>query len=181
MPSLFFLGFLEHPSFGDDEGMTGAAKRAFTRALIARGYSGAMVAEAKREGRWWLAARTAAARRRGGLYEGHVVLWNDGTTSLVPCEVAAAGAHEVTIETLASAISPGTERAQYLRLPNTNIPSSYSPGYSLAGRALEVGHAVEGIAPGDLVAAIRMPHASVGTVPAHAVFPVPGGVRAEEA
>ena len=95
-----------------------SAKQAFTSALEARGYSSAMVAEAKREGRWWLQARARAARRGSRLLEGRVVLWNDGgTCELVPAEIALAGRGEVTIETIVSAVSPGTERAQSSRPP----------------------------------------------------------------
>ena len=120
-----------------------SAKRAFTSALEARGYSSAMVAEAKREGRWWLQARARASQHGSGLLEGRVILWNDGgTRELVPAEVARAGKGEVTIETIVSAVSPGTERAQFLRLPNAQISLPYPPGYSLAGRVVDVGRGV---------------------------------------
>ncbi len=159
-----------------------SAKQAFTSALEARGYSSAMVAEAKREGRWWLQARARAARRGSRLVEGRVVLWNDGgTCELVPAEIALAGRGEVTIETIVSAVSPGTERAQFLRLPNAQISLPYAPGYSLAGRVIDVGRGVRGVVEGDVVAAIRAPHASVVTVPARDVFTVAPHVRPESA
>lgn len=159
-----------------------SAKRAFTSALEARGYTSAMVAEAKREGRWWLLARARAARRGSRLVEGRIVLWNDGgTCELVPIEVARAGRSEVTIETIVSAVSPGTERAQFLRLPNAQISFPYLPGYSLAGRVVDVGRGVRGVAKGDIVAAIRAPHASVVTVPARDVFTVAPDVCPESA
>lgn len=152
-------------------------------AWLARlGYSEARIRDAKREGWWWLQARAAAAARRRRLLSGWAVTWTGtGRAELVPIEVPRAGRGEVTVSAVASAVSPGTERAQYLRLPNARISFPFRPGYSLAGTVLEVGGAVAGIRPGDLVAVTGAAHASVVTVPADRVYAVPEGVEASAA
>jgi len=156
--------------------------RQATQRFAQLGYSNFMTGEAKRQAWWWLQSRGGAVRRRGGLLSGHGVLWTQmGYAELVPVDVPCAGRGEVTVEVLSSAISPGTERAQYLRLPGTGVSGSFRPGYSVAGRVLATGPDVAGIAPGDLVAARGVPHASIATVPAGSVYRVPPGVRAEDA
>lgn len=138
--------------------------------------------DARREARWWLAARKGALARRRGLLNGTAILWGSGGgCELVPIEVPRAGRGEVTIEVIVSAVSPGTERAQYLRLPNTGIMLPYRPGYSVAGIVRHVGPGVSDLRAGDLVAAIRTPHASIATVRAGDVFAIPTGVRPEDA
>jgi 2-desacetyl-2-hydroxyethyl bacteriochlorophyllide A dehydrogenase len=152
--------------------------------LRAAGHSKPMVDEAKREAAAWVRTRVGAAKRRRGLYRGWGVVWTNaghGTVQLRPIEVPAAGPGEVTIEVLASAVSPGTERAYYLRLPNARPRIPHRPGYSVAGRVVAVGRGVEGLEPGATVAATGVPHASVATVEASAVHRVPDGVPVEAA
>ena len=96
-------------------------------------------------------------------------------------EVRLAGPGQVTVEMFVSAISPGTERAQWLRLPNAQPRLPFRPGYSGVGRVLAVGASVTSVAVGDLVAVPRAPHASVATVAAGWVVPVPDGVPLEQA
>src|SRR5688572_2627548 len=86
------------------------------------GHSDAMTSDAKREAWWWLQTRGRALSRRAGLVSGRAVVWTAaGRAELVPIEVPRAGAGEVSVEVLASAVSAGTERAQYLRLPNALV------------------------------------------------------------
>jgi predicted dehydrogenase/NADPH:quinone reductase-like Zn-dependent oxidoreductase len=147
--------------------------------LGAAGHSPPMVTDARREAANWVRARTAAASRRRGVYSGWGIVWTDaghGTVELQPMEVPAAGRGEVTIDVQASIVSPGTERAYYLRLPNAAPPIPFRPGYSVAGRVIAVGPGVERFATGDLVAASGAPHASVATVSADRVQLVPPGV-----
>src|SRR5687768_774133 len=110
------------------------------RAVDARGLEGADAALARAEvidgGR--AAVRAARGRRRvtGAL---EVVVTRPGHAELRPRPVVLAGPGEVTVELEASAISPGTERAQWLRLPNAQPVLPSVPGYAGAGRVLASG------------------------------------------
>ncbi len=140
------------------------------------GYSIQMTAEAKREAEWWLRARAQALNRRVGLLAGWGVLWpSAGVAELVPLELPAAGRGEVSVEVLSSAVSPGTERAQFLRLPSAVVVFPHRPGYSAAGVVVSVGAGVSHVAPGDAVAVSGANHASIATVPAQFVYPLPAG------
>jgi 2-desacetyl-2-hydroxyethyl bacteriochlorophyllide A dehydrogenase len=146
------------------------------------GYSDAMVRDAKREGWWWLQTRLRTASSRRGLYGGSAVTWTGpGAAELVPIEIPRPGPGEVTVEILASAVSPGTERAQYLRLPSTDVSYPYRPGYSVAGVVLAAGRHVHDLARGDLVAAAGVSHDSIATLPESEVLRVPEGVEAKQA
>jgi 2-desacetyl-2-hydroxyethyl bacteriochlorophyllide A dehydrogenase len=147
--------------------------------LGAAGHSQLMINDAKREAASWVRTRAVAASRRRGVYGGWGIVWTNaghGTVELQPIEVPAAGRGEVTIDVQASVVSPGTERAYYLRLPNARPRIPHRPGYSAAGRVVAVGPEVERCAVGDLVAVNGAPHASVTTVAADQVQPVPPGV-----
>jgi predicted dehydrogenase/NADPH:quinone reductase-like Zn-dependent oxidoreductase len=151
-------------------------------ALRRRGHSPAMRRAAARELAWWKSARVEAMRRRRPLVEGRAVVWAEaGRAELTPVEVPLATRAEVTILTGASVVSPGTERAYYLRLPDARPTFPYFPGYSLAGTAVDVGPGVAHVNEGDAVAAIRVRHASVATVRADRVFRVPDGVEVADA
>ena len=127
------------------------------------------------------------------------------------------GPTEVLVQTIASVMSPGTERAitqlaranlvakararpdlvrQVLRKARTDgvrqtagavrarLEEDVPLGYSAAGLALEVGEAVPGVMPGDLVAtggAGRANHAEFQAVPGLLCAPVPEGVPAADA
>jgi 2-desacetyl-2-hydroxyethyl bacteriochlorophyllide A dehydrogenase len=150
--------------------------------LAQLGHSPAMIRDAKREAWWWLQARAQALERRTGLLSGYAVVWAaPGLTELARVEVPRAGDGEVTVEALTSVVSTGTERALYLRLPNTNVAYPYRPGYSAAGVVLAVGADVAKVKPGDLVAVRSVPHMSVITAPASSVHRVPAGVSTEAA
>lgn len=147
--------------------------------LRAAGHSGPMAKEAKREAAGWVRSRSRALSRRRRLYGGWGIVWTDaghGTVELRPIELPGAAQGEVTLEVLASAVSPGTERANYLRLPNAQPHIPHRPGYSVAGRVVAVGPGVEGLQAGDRVAATGAPHASLVTVAAGEVHPIPDGV-----
>jgi len=150
--------------------------------LAKLGHSPAMTRDAKREAWWWLQARSEALKRRTRLLSGHAVAWPaPGLTELVRVEVPHAGDGEVTVEVLTSVVSSGTERAQYLRLPNTSVGFPHRPGYSAAGVVLAAGPDVSKAQPGDLVAVRSVPHMSVVTAPASSVHRVPAGVPVEAA
>jgi len=146
------------------------------------GHTNRMKDEAKRQAWWWLQARAAAMQRRVGLLQGWGVLWTRlGYAELVRIEIPLAGPGEVTVAVAASAVSPGTERAQLLRLPNARIRGLHRPGYSCAGTVIAVGSDVCGIAVGNRVAVRGAPHASVVTVRADAAHRVPDGVALADA
>ena len=146
------------------------------------GYSGGRVRDAKREAWWWLQARGRALSTRRRLRAGTAVVWTDaGRAELVRTEVALAGPGEITVSVHASAVSPGTERAQYLHLPNAEIDYPHTPGYSAAGVVVEVGEGVTGLELGDRVAVRGLSHASVGTVQASQAFRVPAAVELRDA
>jgi predicted dehydrogenase/NADPH:quinone reductase-like Zn-dependent oxidoreductase len=129
----------------------------------------------------WGRARIQAWHNRAGVVRGsRISITGRGRAELKPFDQPLAGADEVTVEVLASAVSPGTERAQWLRLPNAQPAFPYSPGYSVAGRVFRAGAAAR-VGEGQLVAVPRVPHASVATVPAAWAAPVPDGVEIADA
>ena len=158
------------------------ANRLGTSVLARLGYSEPMIRHARRETWWWVRARAQAATRRTGLISGRAVVWTaPGIAELLPVEVPAARKGEVTVEIATSVISPGTERAHYLQLPNTVKGYPSQPGYSAAGVVLSARSNRTVAKPGDIVAVCNVPHMSVATAPADAVYPVPDGVSLEAA
>jgi 2-desacetyl-2-hydroxyethyl bacteriochlorophyllide A dehydrogenase len=153
------------------------------RALSALGFKGEELDLAHADTLDWARMRARAARVRRGFVGGlGVVVTRPGRAELRPLEAALPGPGELTVEVLASAISAGTERAQWLRLPNAQPHLPFAPGYSGAGRVIAAGRDVDdGLDVGTLVAVPRARHASVVTVPADWTTPVPASVRVEEA
>ena len=152
--------------------------------LRTAGHSRPMAEAARRAAGAWLQARKSAVRNRRRLYGGWGIVWTNsdlGTVELMPVEVPGPARGEVTIEVLASAVSPGTERAYYLRLPHAQPPIPFRPGYSAAGVVVSVGAGVEGLRPGDRVAATGAPHASVATLPSSNVHRLPPGLEMAQA
>jgi UDP-N-acetyl-2-amino-2-deoxyglucuronate dehydrogenase len=146
------------------------------------GYSDLRSRDAKREAWWWFQSRKAMLARHSRLRRGWGVVWTEaGRTELLPVEVADAGPGEVTVSLLYSAVSPGTERAQYLQLPSAAVSFPYRPGYSGTGDVVAVGRGVTHVRPGDRVAVRGAPHASVVTVPASSAHVLPPGVDAAAA
>ena len=147
------------------------------RYLGRRGYSDEMSRDAKREAWWWFQTRKAALSRRAGIRSGWGIVWPEaGRTDLLPIEVAEAGPGEVTVSLAYSAVSPGTERAQYLQLPSADVHFPHRPGYSGSGTVVAVGRDVRGLRVGERVAVRGAPHASVVTVPATSAHALPSGV-----
>ncbi len=155
--------------------MVAEAGAALEAALRRRGRTPAEAVEGRVAARSWAATRLSAIRdRREILVGSEIVVTGVGRARLRPFERLAAGPGEVTVEVEASAISPGTERSQWLRLPHARPALPHRPGFSGAGtvvRAPDGPHAV-----GDRVALLRTPHASLATVPARWAIPVPEGV-----
>lgn len=150
--------------------------------LAQLGHSEPMIRDAKREAWWWLKARGAALRKRTRLLSGQAVVWTaPGRVELLRVEVPRARSAEVTVEMLTTVVSPGTERAEYLRLPNTAVSFPFQPGYSGAGRVIAAGADVSKARRGDLVAVRNVAHASIATVRASSVHRVPDGVPPDAA
>jgi predicted dehydrogenase/threonine dehydrogenase-like Zn-dependent dehydrogenase len=132
------------------------------------------------------AAVTEPSRKSGSgaadALEGYGVVWPElGRTRLEPVDVPACGPGEVTVDVVASAVSPGTERARYLGLPNARIPFPHRPGYAAAGVVIETGDGVTDLVRGDQVALLDVPHQSVATVPAERAYRIPDGVSMGDA
>lgn len=113
--------------------------------------------------------------------QGHrAAVLQHGTVIIEPFAVPVPGVGEVLIATTTSLISPGTERAFFLGLPNTNAPYPLYPGYSNIGRVVAVGTGVSGVGVGDRVATPAA-HASHVIVSAARCVPVPPDVPDEVA
>lgn len=86
-----------------------------------------------------------------------------------------AGRGEVLIETIFTAISPGTERGYYLDLANFHQERPHLSGYSGMGRIRAIGKKVNGFKKGEMVAGI-FKHSSLNVVNYEEVVRVPKGV-----
>ena len=163
--------------------MSDLAQEAISAELYRLGYTPKSLEETQREVLWWVYARVQAALNiRPGLLGGWGIAWTGaGYAELVPIETPWPGRGRVSVEVHASSVSPGTERAQYLRLPNAQVGILGRPGYSAAGVVHQAGNGVDHLRPGALVAVTGSAHASVVTSPERQVFAVPAGVSAEQA
>jgi len=126
--------------------------------------------------RWGLTRARALLRRRGVVRGQQIVCQDSGWVRMESFESLGPGPGEILVRTLVSAVSPGTERAQFNRLPNTQVGYPYTPGYAAVAVVAGVGAGVAGLVPGRRVAG-QIPHASCATVPADACVPVPDGVE----
>lgn len=117
---------------------------------------------------WFTAPRTAALRAE---------------------TVGPPGPEEVRVETIASAVSAGTEMLVYrdevphdLPLDLPTLAGSYAfpikYGYAAAGRVLDTGPGVENLSPGDPVF-VHHPHQEVFVVPAQITVRLPEGLDPE--
>ncbi len=158
------------------------AQETLSAELYRLGHTPKSLEETQRDVLWWTYARAQAALNMRPVSAGWGVAFaSAGYAELVPIEVPRAGRDRVTLRTFFSSVSPGTERAQYLRLPNARLGVLGRPGYSAAGIVESVGPRVQGLRPGDLVAATGAAHASLVNLPQRQVFKVPGGVAPEHA
>jgi len=101
------------------------------------------------------------------------------TATLEPIVVTPPDGKQVLIGATCSLVSPGTERASYLDLPNTLGSFPRIPGYCMVGSILMSGKG-SGVGTGDLVVAWA-PHGSIAVVPAEKVLRLPEDVPAERA
>ncbi len=135
-----------------------------------------MAREAQRETLWWVYARVQAARQRRSLLRGSAIGWtSSGYGELLPVEVARPGRGHATVLMHCTAVSPGTERARYLRLPNASRGLSM-PGYSGAGVVIATGGGVDDLRTGERVAVAGARHASIATAERREIYRIPDGV-----
>lgn len=155
--------------------------RGLEHTFRARGISEADMPLARKEVLEWAKVQARAGRGRRGIVGAlGVVVTRPGRAELRPFDIVAAGPDELTVEVLASVISAGTERAQWLRLPNAHTSLPFTPGYSGAGRVLSAGPGA-GADAGALVAVLRVRHASVVTLSSQWAVPLPAGVSVQAA
>jgi 2-desacetyl-2-hydroxyethyl bacteriochlorophyllide A dehydrogenase len=81
-----------------------------------------------------------------------VIFAQPGVATFTESEVAAPGPTQLLIRTRTSLISPGTERAFFLGLPNTTQSYPQAAGYCNAGEVVAMGDQVTGWQLGDRVA-----------------------------
>ena len=134
----------------------------------------------------WVMSRANALVARRRLYRRTSVEWDmPGHARLVYSDILGPGRGEVLVRTIASAVSPGTERAGF-RSETTSAKFPALPGYSLTGEVVARGRGVREGAVGAIVAT-QAPHASLvvrphdlvfqlgpGTDPVHAAILYPG-------
>ena len=128
----------------------------------------------------WGKARVKALMRRRGLVRATIIACpQSGRVWAIEQDHARPSPGEVLVQVAVSAISPGTERAFFKRLPNARPTYPYFPGYSLAGEVAVAGRGSR-FRPGDRVA-LAAPHGSVAVARDSQVYPVPPEVSLEEA
>jgi len=129
----------------------------------------------------WAKARGDALLRGRGLVRGTSVAWPyAGRAWTVSEDVVRPGRGEVLVRIDSTAVSAGTERAYFARMPGSPAKFPFFPGYSAAGEIVAVGRGVAGLRRGDLVA-LQAEHGSLALAKAARVAAVPAGVSMEEA
>ena len=99
-----------------------------------------------------------------------IVFTEINTAKLLEAELPQPGEHDVTVRTVFSSISSGTERANIMGDPNVSWsgPSTVNfprtSGYNSAGEVIAVGSAVERVKVGDRVVVFWGKHKSVNVV-----------------
>ena len=109
-----------------------------------------------------------------------VVFTGPGQLELQDRSLPELGAGQVRIRTSTTLISPGTERAFFLGLPNTTQTYPQFTGYNNVGTIVAVGPAVSDREVGMVVASPAH-HASLVQVDASETSPVPDGMGTESA
>ena len=110
----------------------------------------------------------------------HAAIHQKGSIALEPFDVPLPSPTQVLIQTKLSLISPGTERAFYLELPNTPGEYPVYPGYSNVGEVIQVGEGVVDLNVGDLVISGTR-HQSHVVAEENQVIPLPADLDMEEA
>ncbi len=103
-----------------------------------------------------------------------------GQVDLETFEPAPPQAGQVLLRALTTLVSPGTERAFFLNLDNTDPSYPLYPGYSFVGEVSACGAGVTGLSVGDRVACSEA-HCSHALVEARDCLPAPADLSNEEA
>jgi len=109
-----------------------------------------------------------------------VVFKAPGVVEVESFDIMPPSRDQVLIRNILSLISPGTEIAFLMALPNTPRKFPMYPGYSSVGIIEEVGEGVKDLEKGDLVVATA-PHASHVIAHVNNVYKVPEGVSTKDA
>lgn len=89
------------------------------------------------------------------------IVWpKAGCAELEEFDIKAPGTQEVLIDAEYTVVSAGTEKAWLTGMPNTSNVFPQYPGYSAAGRIIDVGSDVKDFKAGDRVVAYHSPHTS---------------------
>lgn len=113
--------------------------------------------------------------------KGRRVIWPErGKVIVKDFKIRQPGAREVLIKTKSTLISPGTESAFLMALPNTPDKFPQYPGYSNAGEVIAVGDEVSKIEVGDKVVS-ETPHASYVLTREDKVLKIPQGLSFNKA
>ncbi len=113
--------------------------------------------------------------------KGKRVLWPQrGQVEIEEFDIPSVGENQLLVQTDVSLISPGTERAFLLGLPNAAGSYPQRPGYSNVGEVIDVGAGITDIAVGDKVASAAG-HTSHVLLSSDNVFKVPEGLVSERA
>lgn len=111
----------------------------------------------------------------------HAVVFVDrGQARLEERAIPAIGPSQLLVRTRVSLISPGTERAWFLGMPNTPGTYPQNTGYSNIGTVEAAGSEVAGVAAGQRVSTAAH-HAAYVVVDADKAVPVPDGLADERA
>jgi len=114
--------------------------------------------------------------------EGERIIWVEpGKVIMEKYEIPSPGENQVLIETEVTLISPGTERAHFLKLENTPQSFPRAPeGYNNIGKIITAGKNVEAYYPGERVAS-NGNHATHIVLDAKNIFKVPERLTSDEA
>ena len=109
------------------------------------------------------------------------VVWPaTGEVAVEEGQISSPKSDEVVLEADCTLISPGTERAFLLQLPNTSGKYPMYPGYNFVGTVVECGEEVDQVGLGTRVVASAA-HASHVKIKAKGLIPVPEGLASETA
>lgn len=109
-----------------------------------------------------------------------VVVQEPNQVTLEPFELPQPGPGQVVVKATVTLVSPGTERAFYMALPNTNASYPLYPGYSFVGEVIAVGEGVETLQVGQRIACTAN-HRSHAVVDAKMCLPLPDTLSDEAA
>ncbi|MBQ9777908.1 MAG: zinc-binding alcohol dehydrogenase [Clostridia bacterium] len=117
-----------------------------------------------------------------------IVFTKPYTAELLEVECPTPGANEVTVELEYSAISAGTEKANYIGMRNSTylaedaeVKFPITVGYTAAGHVTAVGEGVTNVSVGDRVGVYWGKHKKHITLPQEKVYVLPEGVSTKEA